>query len=150
MCLWCKLIQSGIGVHPIVDEKLKEIIDHPVLEPAYYTGEGVTDWFCKKLKSIAQNMDIIYNNHHIEKDKSLKDEDCKRDYKSKWTCWVCNHTIEDIKDKVRNHQTRNYAGPIHITCNLKVIYKKVIMVYFHNMTSYDLHFLIGVKLRKAR
>ena len=89
-------------------------------------------------------MEIIYNNHHIEKDKSLKDEDCNRDYKSKWTCWVCNRTIEDINDKVRNHChcTGNYRGPAHNTCNLKVIYRKVIMVYFHNMTSYDLHFLI--------
>ena len=40
------------------------------------------------------------------------------------------------------HMTGNYRGAAHAVCNLQLRVRKTIPIFFHNLTSYDSHFII--------
>ncbi|XP_053596172.1 uncharacterized protein LOC128668043 [Microplitis demolitor] len=59
-------------------------------------------------------------------------------------CHICEKIITTNTDKCYDHChfTGNYRGPAHISCNVNYPKSHVIPIVFHNLSGYDLHFLI--------
>ena len=58
-------------------------------------------------------------------------------------CWICKSFISNDEDKVRDHcqVTGKFRGAAHKSCNLNLQLTKKVPVIFHNLRSYDSHFI---------
>jgi DNA polymerase type B, organellar and viral len=63
-------------------------------------------------------------------------------------CYVCGQEFTDSNYKVKDHDhfvsENNYRGPCHNNCNLKMRKFQYVPVYFHSLSSYDLHHLLKI------
>ena len=108
-------------------------------KPDYYRGKDCMKVFCKILKEHVER--IIY----WEKKEMipLTDEE-NRSYENQKLCHVCRKlfTKDDKKVKDHCHFTGKYRGAAHNECNMNYKITKNIPIVFHNLSSYDGHFII--------
>ena len=73
----------------------------------------------------------------------LTDEE-NRSYENQKLCHVCKKLFkkDDKKMKDHCHFTGKYRGAAHNKCNIKYKITKNILIVFHNLSSYDGHFII--------
>ena len=60
-------------------------------------------------------------------------------------CWICKNFISNDEDKVRDHcqVTGKFRCAAHESCNLDFQLTKKVPVIFHNLRSYDSHFIFN-------
>ena len=101
--------------------------------------------FCESLRENAKN--II----DFEKKKvlPLTKEEIKS-YQDTKLCYICGKRIlkkfandkNHQKSKYHCHFTVKYIGAAHSNCNLKFNVPDEILIFFHNSSNYDYHFII--------
>ena len=98
------------------------------------------EWFCEELQNIAKYVNDIINNIVPINLTLVK----KKDFLSATICHICNNNfkIDDIKVQDHCHLTGKYNGAPHQLCNLKYQKSRIIPIVFHNLSSYDAHFII--------
>ncbi|XP_071652904.1 uncharacterized protein [Temnothorax longispinosus] len=71
-------------------------------------------------------------------------EDEKREFWLAAHCHVCGKAFQSGDKRVRDHchLPGRYRGPAHSRCNLNYRNVYVILVFFHNLSSYDAHFIV--------
>src|SRR5436190_12856803 len=59
-------------------------------------------------------------------------------------CYICSRpfTEDDYKVRDHNHLTGKFRGAAHTKCNLNYQIPRFLPVLFHNLSSYDGHFII--------
>ena len=69
------------------------------------------------------------------------------DFENSTKCWTCDNVYVDGDVKVKDHChiTGKYKGSAHRDCNIKVKVNHKFPVVFHNVKTYDLHFLSSKK-----
>lgn len=101
---------------------------------------------------------MLYLHLKIKKIKDLS-EIQKEEYKNAKICHICEEELSNIpsyiskkhsvcnngKDKVRDHDhlTGLHRGAAHNICNLNYKVPKCIPVFFHNLSGFDSHLLVG-------
>ena len=110
-----------------------------------YRGEDAVKHFLSSLlKEKDEQNKIVKKLRNQYKDHNLSDEE-EKEYQRCGTCHICEKEIKDKNEKVRDHchLTGKYRGAAHSACNISYCLKKNIMpVIFHNLRSYDGHFII--------
>ena len=96
--------------------------------------------FCKILKEHVERI------MHWTKKKEmipLTDEE-HRSYENQKLCHVCKKMFTKYDKKVKDHCqfTGKYRGAAHNECNMNYKITKNIPIVFHNLSSYDGHFII--------
>ena len=109
-----------------------------------YRGKNCMKRFCKDLKEHATK--II--NYEKKEMMPITDEE-NNSYKKQKVCYICKNgfsTDDDNKKcyKVRDHchYTGKYRRAAHSICNLKYKISKEIPIVFHNVSTYNYHFII--------
>ena len=61
------------------------------------------------------------------------------------SCWICKKHIGNDEEKVRDHcpVTGKFRGVSHWDCNKKFQLTKKVPAIFHNLRSYDSHFIFS-------
>ena len=104
-----------------------------------YRGKDCMKKFCKDLRKHATKI-INY-----EKKKliplTIKEE---IDHNKQKICYICKKEFDKKNYKVRYHchYTGKYRGAAHNICNLRYKIPKEIPIVFHNVSTYDYHFII--------
>ena len=95
--------------------------------------------FCKILKEHIKR--IMYRKK--KKMIPLTDEE-NRSYENQKHCYACRKTFTKDNKNVRDHChfTTKYRGAAHSKCNMNYKITKNIPIVFHNLSSYDSHFII--------
>ena len=109
-------------------------------EHDYYRGEDCVKVFCKILKEHAER--IMY---WVKKEMIPLTDEENRSNENQKRCYVCRKLfIEDNEEKVRDHCrfTDKYRGAAHRDCNINYKITRDISIAFHNLSSYDSHFII--------
>ncbi|XP_011268311.3 uncharacterized protein LOC112638216 [Camponotus floridanus] len=57
-------------------------------------------------------------------------------------CYACERPFETDDTRDHCHLTGRFRGPTHSACNLNYKDSYVILVFFHNLSGYDAHFII--------
>ncbi|XP_070158058.1 uncharacterized protein [Polyergus mexicanus] len=106
-----------------------------------YRGEDCVSWFVKELYDIALRMRTILDTDVLIT--NFTSDEWER-FMSATHCHVCERPFELEDARVRDHchLTGRYRGPAHSNCNLNYKETYVIPVFFHNLSSYDAHFII--------
>ena len=108
----------------------------------YYRGEDCVKKFCKDLRT--HTTKII----NYEKKKmmplTIKEEIY---HKKQKICYICKKEFDNNDKKQQNvrdhcHYTGKYRGAAHNICNLRYKVPKEIPLVFHNVSTYDYHFII--------
>ena len=68
-------------------------------------------------------------------------------YNEQEICYICKKEFDKsdkkhYKDRDHCHYTGKYRGAVHNICNLRYKIPKEITVVFHNISTYDYHFII--------
>ena len=108
----------------------------------YYRGDDCMKKFCKYLREHAMKI-INYEKKRIVPLRT-KEEIC---YNKQKICYICkkefnNNDKKQQKVKDHCHYTGKYRGAAHNICNLRYKVPKEIPVVFHNVSTYDYHFII--------
>ena len=104
---------------------------------SYYRGEDCMKRFCKDLKDHATKITDFKNKIMTPLTKEEDD-----DYNKENICYICKKEFNNDKVKDHCHFTGKYRGAAHNTCNLRYKIPKNIPVIFHNVSTYDYHFII--------
>ena len=74
--------------------------------------------------------------------KTTKEDEVK--FKKADSCYICNKKYNETDIRVRDHChiTGKYRGSAHQDCNLNFRLTDKIQVIFHNLRSYDSHFIM--------
>ena len=128
-----KHVPSGYSLfsHCLFD-KAKDKLD-------YYRGKDCMKKFCLDLREHATKI-INY-----EKKKMIplttKEE---IDYNKQKICYICKKEFDKKNYKVRDHchYIVKYRGAAHNICNLRYKIPKEIPIVFHDVSTYDYHFII--------
>ncbi|XP_044597156.1 uncharacterized protein LOC123273742 [Cotesia glomerata] len=99
------------------------------------------NWFVKQLESFALDFEKILKNP-IKMNPLTKEQ---QDRHSQATvCHICQKPITSPNDKVYDHChfTGNYRNAAHKSCNVNYQKSTIIPIVFHNLSSYDSHFII--------
>ena len=110
----------------------------------HYRGEDCMKFFCKDLRKHAKKI----TNYEKKEMIPLTKEEEKIHNKQKG-CHICRKEFNtDDKDKKYHkikdncHYTGKYRGAAHDICNLRYKTSKEIPVVFHNVSTYDYHFIM--------
>jgi len=108
-----------------------------------YRGPDLAGWFAQHLTVIAAWVAETYSNPVDMRPLTVEEERHFNNPTAK--CHICNKVISpDLSRRARDycHLTGEYRGPAHSKCNLEYQNSRAIPVVFHNMSNYDMHFLI--------
>ena len=117
-------------------------IDKKFTKPTIiYRGENVADEFIKAIleenKYCKKLMEEYFNKNLIiaEEEENL--------FQKSNNCWICKKRISNDENKVRDHcqVTGKFRGAVHVSCYLNFQLTKKVPVIFHNLRSYDCHFI---------
>lgn len=105
-------------------------------------GVDCMEWFCNQLKVISYIILNSIENPPFPNPCLTNDEE--NEYQRSNYCHLCSNNFEDFDAKVKSHCpiTGVYRGAAHRNCKLKVRDNYTIPVVFHNLSSYDAHFII--------
>ncbi|XP_055377147.1 uncharacterized protein LOC129609241 [Condylostylus longicornis] len=108
-----------------------------------YRGEDCINWFMNELDLIA----TLISSDIVSPVKMNLTSDDHFNFIQARTCHICEQEfVNDDKNnyKVRDHChfTGQYRGAAHNMCNLRYVDDLCIPIIFHNLSSYDSHFLI--------
>ncbi|RWS23109.1 hypothetical protein B4U80_04804, partial [Leptotrombidium deliense] len=124
---------------------IKSLYDNIKNPLRIFRRQEIEKHFCEYLTEISKE---IYMQMKIEKKIIITEEQEKQFKKSKF-CWMCDQKFEfdyghKQDDRVRDHDhyTGLYRGPAHRKCNVNFHEKKVIPIFFHNLSGYDSHLFI--------
>ena len=104
---------------------------------SYYRGEDCMRRFCKDLKDHATK--IIDFKKKIITPLTKEEED---NYNKENIYYICKKEFNNDKVRDHCHFTGKYRGAAHNMCNLRYKIPKNIPVIFHNVSTYDYHFII--------
>ena len=105
----------------------------------HYRGKDCMNVLCKILKEHAERI-----MHWKKKEMIPLIDEEKRSYENQKRCHVCKKLFTKDDKKVRDHChfTGTHRGAAHNKCNMNYKITKNIPVVFHNLSSYDSHFII--------
>jgi len=109
-----------------------------IKEKVTYTGEDAALHFLHEIFSWRQKY------LPVEVTPMQMTENDIQDFEMATKCHVCELSIENDDDKVRDHDhlTGKYVGAAHSACNLKRKETNRITAFAHNFSGYDSHFLV--------
>ncbi|XP_071575456.1 uncharacterized protein [Temnothorax nylanderi] len=115
--------------------------DDTVSTYSYRRGEDCVSWFVNELRALARHAKIKFSTN-ISMVELMEDE--KLEFRRATHCHVCRKAFQPEDKRMRYHCHLNgrYRGPAHSRCNLNYRNVYVISVFFHNLSSYDAHFII--------
>ena len=107
------------------------------------TGPDVMPLFFKALKDAE---DLLLPQLQAHEESMYWCDEYDKIFASSVTCHVCNLPFED-KGKLRkvrdhDHKTGLFVGAAHHSCNVLRRVKKNLLVYMHNFSGYDSHFIV--------
>lgn len=107
-----------------------------------YRGENAGIEFMKRLEN---DIKLMYK-YYLGKVREmipLNDEE-KKNYEEATTCHICDKPIENVLEKVcdHDHMSGAYRGAAHMTCNINYKEPKFVPIVFHNLSNYDSHLFI--------
>ena len=104
----------------------------------YYVrrNEDCIAWFAQQLNDLAHCMKNIISANVPMETLSIQQWNA---YRSATRCHICEK-LRWVRDHC--HLTGRYRGPAHSNCNLNYKNSFYILVIFHNLSSYDAHFII--------
>jgi hypothetical protein len=99
-----------------------------------YQGKDAPRRFMEYLKQVSEMVDEVYN-RNIPIDMDLDDW---WDFMEATHCYLCEKEFRDEKEKRQDHchLTGRYRGAAHNKCNLNFQEKKMLPVFFHNLSGY--------------
>ena len=108
----------------------------------YYRGE---DWMTNVCKDLREHATKIIN--YEKKDTIPLTKKEEENYNNKKVCYICKKGFDKSDKKhhtVRDHchYLGKYRGAAHNICNLIYTIPKEILIIFHNVSTYDCHFII--------
>ncbi|XP_071637544.1 uncharacterized protein [Temnothorax longispinosus] len=115
--------------------------DDTVSTYRYRRGEDCVLWFVNELRVLARHAKIKF----VANISMVKlTEDKKLEFQRATHCHVCRKAFqpEDMRVRDHCHLKGRYRGPAHSRCNLNYRNVYVILVFFHNLSGYDAHFII--------
>jgi hypothetical protein len=70
------------------------------------------------------------------------------EYDARKLCYLCKTSFDNSymsyrKVRDHDHYTGEYLGPAHNKCNLRRRSKGTVPVYVHNLSNYDMHFIVA-------
>ncbi len=107
-----------------------------------YTGENCVTWFVQQLKILSKQFSEIFSNTIPMTPLTAEQIES---YNSATHCHICSLPFNENELKCHDHChfTGQYRGPAHFLCNIEYTPKKgIIPIVFHNLSNYDIHFLI--------
>ena len=115
------------------------ISDHQVFPLRTFRGVGAAEKFLRDLMKDEQEL-----RKSLKKIEPMRmNEIEKESFRLSSHCHICKKRIEDIDDKVRDHDhiSGAYRGAAHISCNLNFKTVDKIPVILHNLKGYDAHII---------
>ena len=118
------------------------------LPSEYYAGNDVIEHLISRLDELYHELDVILGSNTNMTPLTPEEE---RRHETSPNCHICLKPFQPEDIRVRDHQhhplrtgqTSNYIGPAHVLCNAKRSVEKRLVIIAHNMSGYDLHFLIN-------
>jgi hypothetical protein len=104
------------------------------LEPYVYRGKDAPRKFMEYLKLVCKRVGEVYSrNIPIQ-----MDEEDFWNFAEATHCYLCEKEFINPKDKRQDHchLTGRYRGAAHNKCNLNFQEKKMLPVFFHNLSGY--------------
>ncbi|XP_071638427.1 uncharacterized protein [Temnothorax longispinosus] len=115
--------------------------DDTVSTYRYRRGEDCVSWFVNELRVLAHRVENKFSTNIAMVELT---EDEKSEFRLATHCHVCGKLFQPEDKRVQDHchLTGRYRGPAHSRCNLNYRNVYVIPVFFHNLSGYDVHFVI--------
>lgn len=109
-------------------------------EPVLFRGENAVKVFCQKIRDEALK---VYETYKNKLPMELTDEEVDMFERSS-CCHICEEQFTADNLRVRDHDpnTGKFRGASHSNCNLSYQNPHFLPVVLHNMSNYDLHFII--------
>lgn len=105
-----------------------------LVEQKSYVGEDAAEHFIKTVINIERTYlaDLIYNPCEM----SITDEDYDV-IRATTDCIICGEMLGSDRVRHHDHQTGNFIGLAHNTCNLQTKEKRRLYCFCHNFSGYD-------------
>lgn len=120
-----------------------------VLHEETYAGLNAGEKFLDNLLELESSWVKPYLNTY----KAMKDLSPlqKSRYESEEACYMCfkKFSLSDYKVRDHDHQTGNFLGAAHRSCNLKRRKQRHLKIFLHNGSAYDFHFLVKALVRRG-
>ncbi|XP_025271320.1 uncharacterized protein LOC112639960 [Camponotus floridanus] len=106
-----------------------------------YRGENCVAWFVRELRDLALRAKVALDAVVPMADLTPDEREI---FTSASRCYACERPFEADDARVRDHchLTGRFRGSAHSACNLNYKDPYVILVFFHNLSGYDAHFII--------
>jgi len=107
-----------------------------------YRGEDCIAWFVNELHDLAHRVKAILTTVVSMTDLSWEE------FHHTVKCHMCEKPFEPEDMRVREHchLTGRYRDPTHLSCNLNYKDSHIIPVIFHNLSGYNTHFIIKLRM----
>ncbi|XP_051159269.1 uncharacterized protein LOC127280359 [Leptopilina boulardi] len=130
-----KLLSIGYYVKCSYDDSLSVYVPCPRQE------NDPAKWFADELRQFSEKIDNVFKNP-ISMDALTPQQIA--DFKKASVCHICRKNIPANVKKVRDHchLTGKYRGAAHESCNLNYHECQIVPIVFHNLSGYDVHFII--------
>ena len=116
--------------------------DQSLCEIENYRAKDCIEWFVNQIKSSVGKVDSYLKNVIPIKALTLAE---KKEFQLAKICHICEKSFHpgNIKHRDHCHFTGRYRGVAHQSCNINYKDLHIISVIFHNLSGYDLPFLIS-------
>ncbi|XP_039312526.1 uncharacterized protein LOC120359374 [Solenopsis invicta] len=106
----------------------------------FHRDKNCIAWFVEQLKDLAQ---IVNNILSVNVPMDLTQDDWKK-FNNATHCHICEKPFTNEIERVRDHchLTGRFRGAAHSNCNLNYKDSHYIPIVFHNLSGYDVHFII--------
>lgn len=107
----------------------------------FYKGPDCVEKYLQALHHLSEEVINIYKNE--KKPLRLTKEE-EESFKIATKCCICEDDFMSDDEVLRHHDhlTGKYVGPIHRSCNRKMVQRRVLPVLIHNLKNYDMNLII--------